>query len=470
MGIFGFHLWQLMGTKFAIGSDGYVYVIQTKSIVEQHRMHYGDVSLIYPFLVTIAFFVKNYILALKIAIALTLLFFSLGIYLLSIKIIGNKIISLFFAFFVALSPSLTFFAYQFPKNFFAITIFMFMVLAVLSKRWIVASILFFAGAISHRTVAVLSIFFVALTFLDVRRLKLLILFLSLAIGFILLLSLFFPGVLNLADLERFNDLLTSTISIFPVKFSKLMGLGFGDFYWNLEMMIFLILPIISILFLFKYRESKGAFFALTIFSLATVFPFYKFDAMSMGYRLWILSFPISVLLSIFVFERVKTKNIRVAMVVILAIISFSSLFNFSFLRFNPPYGFYKNIILKTKMILSQKDVQLVVAHKPIAEMMDFYLSRDVLPWKPEPSYNKKKCWRLVYDVELWEIEDILNIKIEKDQGEPIFMNYSIVREDIWEPFSDVVKAGDNRDLKKRVFSFNNPYKVRPAYLLRLKRK
>ena len=53
-----FHLSLNSKSNYPIGTDSYVYLVQTRSLIENHSLHYKDVSLIYPFYGIIYYFVQ----------------------------------------------------------------------------------------------------------------------------------------------------------------------------------------------------------------------------------------------------------------------------------------------------------------------------------------------------------------------------------------------------------------------------
>lgn len=266
-------------TGYANGTDGYVYLIQVKSILEGGRMHFRDSSLIYPFLSGLAFFLKDYLLSLKIGISLLTGFFTASLYYFGAISAHRRGAAVLAALLALMSPSVTFFACQFPKNFMAMVFFAFVI--IFFRRRSIGGVILFSllAFISHRLIAgVLLIFFFLIIFSS-RRYKIII---AAALSFIVILglvSILLPGTLHYSDLERFSGAFTPSFSFAPISFIRLLGTEYIHPVWIFEIfLLYLFILLLLSIQLFRFLRLKNhskIYFSLSVLSLVFVFPFFS---------------------------------------------------------------------------------------------------------------------------------------------------------------------------------------------------
>lgn len=201
---------------------------------------------------------------------------------------------------------------------------------------------------------------------------------------------------------------------------------------------------------------------LFLFLLFLTFPFYTFDLLGPAYRFFLAAMILS---SIFIPVLLNnTKRSYFITIVFLAVSAFSYK-SYAPEALDPPYMKYERVV-ENSMKHINNNVELVIAHKALAEFFTFNTGIDALPWKAEAEVDKSKIRRLAYGVTEKDLKfylkgvDSLFYKISSE--------YIFVDETIWQKFVEEVEASDDEYLKSIVKSWENPYKQRPQYLLRNK--
>ncbi|MBN1498937.1 MAG: hypothetical protein JW982_02170 [Spirochaetes bacterium] len=299
-----------------------------------------------------------------------------------------------------------------------------------------------------------------------------------------ILSFYSPGVFHITDLSRFRNVFQPAFQITPLGFMNILGSGKFPFIWKLELtavyfLLFVILAAFITVMIFRtasaFRRNEAAcknfnpaaLSGLLMFFILFVFPFFKMDAMGPGYRFYAAFLVFSPLLFVFIPGRILKSRLIFILPVSFTLLSFFSAAEFDFSSFNPPYEYYEKITLKSEEILGNRDCELVVAHKALAEIYTFTSGTDALPWKPEARFDTEKVWRICYGADDKMISFYTDAHIG---GEimPLDGKYSIVREDVWRKFLEVLKY-DRPDEYLSLQNWMNPYEVRPDFITK-KRK
>ncbi|MCP4134609.1 MAG: hypothetical protein GY754_26785 [bacterium] len=459
-------------TAYANGTDGYVYLFQVKSIIEKGKMHFSDTSLIYPYLTGIALVVKNYLVSLKIGIALLTGFFTVSLYYLALVLTGKRLVALTAAFISIFSPGISFFAMQFPKNFMGLVLFMFFLIFLVKRKPVFTLAAFGMVFITHRLMAGILLIYLFLSVILSRKYKFILVLGTVFIFCIAAVSIVLPGTLHLADLERLSGLLA--LKPQAAVYSFLQTIGTDKFHplWIVELVCCYTLACIGVVIAARWflkKKEQGRFYLIAaLIALFLVFPFYRFDIMGAAYRFYLVSIPLSMVLMIPLLEELEKRNSRIVYLFAggLAACFFVNYTAYKPALFDPPYSIYQQIADRTAARVKEKPNELLVAHKPLAEMIDFTHDLEVLPWKPEERFNKKRVWRVARDIKTWEMERFLQAEPPKETLLKVSAHYILVREDVWDGFAALVKKSDDEELRARVFSRYNPYVVRPAYLTR----
>lgn len=449
------------------GSDAFVYLVQARSLLELGTLHYPDFSIIHPLMACATLLPVSAITAYKIVCAFLFGFFIVSVYFAGKTISKGKNSALACSILCGASPLCLFFASQFPKQFFAMSFFVLFTSCV-SQRKIFFSILFFVLSLAtHRTAAGLCFGFIIIH-LAINRVpfKLLIaILLSITAGMTLLSLL--PGTLHIYDVQRFAGSFQKTFIPSPAAFAdifekdKIHPLLYINIWilYSLAIMIFLF-ALISFL---RKKKTDPYVLSMSILLALLLFPYFTVNGSSIGYRFLLSALSIAPV----AVPGIPIPRIKLIFPVIL-IYSIAGIFYVhgdNSARYAPPYGLYTKIVSRIETEIHDKDVQLIIAHRPLAEMIDYYLRKDALAWKPESRFDKTKTWRIAWGIENWEIERVTPKSIAP-APKIISPQYIIVREDRWNVFIQTINKRENPDLFYRAFSEQNPSKERPLFITR----
>jgi hypothetical protein len=456
----------LLQSNHPSGSDGYIYLVQIRSIIEEHRMHYPDISLIYPWFTAIALFTKNYLLAYKIGIAAMTSLMTVGVFLFLKR---SRKHAFLVSLWISLSPSVLFFASQFPKNFLAVAFFILMLVSFRARN-IPVFLLFFAAAfVTHRMTASLTLIFL-LSYILVSRKKIWIILLIITAGAaVLALLSFFPGTLHVSDLARLQGFITPSPQFAPFSFISLAGSENLHPILVAEIILSFAVAVSCVIRAGGSLAHKNPLpkmnTALLLCILLPYIPFLTFDAQGVAYRFFLAGVPLSFLLIPYAF-RIRRA---VPLIILANIMIFSGvlyLVTEKTDRYDPPYALYENLSRRIHDSIGKEKPELIIAHRPFAETIDYTLRADTLAWKPETRFDRRNVWRVAKGIELWEVERAL-AGYDRRLAKVLSAQYILVREDLWEKFVAASVKSEIEDLRGRILSDENPFKMRPEFVTRV---
>ncbi len=455
-----------MQTNYGNGWDTYFYLIQIKALLTEGSMHSNDISLIYPYLLLFKLVIPNYIMAYKFAIALLSGFYILSWYYIAKEMAINKnnlVNALFISAFVLFSPTITYMTSQFPKNLLGLVLFNFFLFFWLKgKKW--AIVLFFILTFfTHRLTAGIICIFILFHLLSKKR----FLYITIIAVVLITLSILLPGIIHFYDFERFKDAFSQTPQFAPVSFIKLLGIEKISYYWMVELLISIVTKIIGIFFIFRQNietKTKKFYLSIIIICIILIFPFYEFDINGPAFRFFLSFLCLTPIFLIFIIEKLN-EHLKITLLCIMLICSLFSFRTYSPEKFDPPYHTYNKITVNAISLLKNKSFDIVVAHKGLAEYFTFKTGIDVLPWQPENKYAIEKTWRITYGISLNDFKFYFNENLN-DSIKKLGIDYFILPETKWQKFKNLVKENDELDLLKTIYSDKNPYKIRPAYLMK----
>lgn len=468
-------------------------------------MHSADVSLIYPFMVLITLIFKNYILAYKIGSAILAGLYSISVFVFAKYVSKSIYISILLASYTFFSPTLTYIAAQFPKNLLGVIFLNFFLLSIAINKNILKAVFFILTFLTHRMTAGLSVIILSFDiFVETLHAKSLqkkwFLILAAVIASVIFISILSPGIIHISDLKRFEGIFTFIPQIAPVSFLKLMELDRVGILWCIEIFTLYLLLIILIFLciinksFFRHLFNGGGGLWIKgglLVCIILVFPFYKMELTGIGFRFFLVFYLIMPLLIIpflkmengkwkmingkktnliSLFSRLgcelcMSDKVRILFTICLLSASFFSVQEYDPKKYDPPYSLYKKIAIKTQQVLKLNDPELIIAHKSLAEMITFTTSIDALAWQPEYEIEENKLWRITYGIKNHEFKKYLN-KDEFKYLKRISLNYNLIREDCWQKFIKKVAIVNDIEVLNKIYSWENPYKKRPGYLLR----
>lgn len=460
---FAAHMSLLSKSPFPSGSDGYIFLVQARSLLEGKGLHYQDPSLFYLILTPLDA-VAGPVNALRISIAIISSMCAAGIFLLARadgRSVPEQVCATAWG---AFSPAGFFFCAQYPKQFLGVAFFILFMYSLRSRR-IVYAVLFLVGAIlSHRFSAALALIFIVPYFLRKigrgRAFRV-----ALLAGTVLLVSaaviVTVPGTLSLEDFSRL-ELNRITFPVPPiVSFAKLYSTADGIHPLVIIDAALSLLVILRVLLLIIRGKRLSAWtVSLSVSALILSVPLFSFAEGGAGYRLYLATFPLSI--ALFAGTGFPARRAAYAMIIVLisAGVIHSRIDDFG--KYDPPYGMYGNIALRTGSLIPQ-DTILVVAHRPLAETVDFILHIDTLAWRPESRFDRSRTWRIARDIDRWEITRSAGVSDNDKRIQELSARYLLVREDLWDSFLASIPR-DNTDLVSRATGPFNPSAVRPPFI------
>lgn len=458
---------RLADSIYPSGWDAYFYLIQVKAIVEEGEMHSPDYSPVYLLLKWIYYLCGNYELAFQHLCAGLGALFACFASTLSFRISKNSLLSLCIGIWCFASPSLAFFAANFPKNLLGIDFLLLLFVTTLGKNPISGSIAFFLTAIGHRMTAGLGLLFIGFRFISLRNLLLIVL----VGGILFTLSLVIPGLLHFSDLQRFGSSFSAIPQLPHLSFTNLLSLIETQPVWVVEILISLLLWIWTVFSLVvrplnlgeHYRWYRGIF----LLSLILFFPFLTIDVTSMGYRFFLTGILLTpVFLLGFLHHNGLPK--RILGFGLLLVLAAWGLRTIDTQQFDPDYSRYATISERVALNFAREKPELIIAHKGLAEVITFKTGIDALPWLPEYEIAPDRLYRIASEVSDFEIEAVLKRSLgPKTMKLGIF--YLLLPESDWQEFVDRVESrGTDEELLERIHQWQNPMEIRPAFLLRNK--
>lgn len=455
-------------TAYANGWDGYFYINQVRSFLEEGKMDVADSSLIYPLMIGVQLIIKNYILAYKITVSLLASTFCVLAYLLSLKWSGRNAVALIVGSFFLFSPHLTYFAAQYPKNLLGVILFTVLLYGSDARLKVIPLLLLALNFFGHRVTAIVSLAYMILSAAMKRMpgrmavMLLVFLFVFVVAGF------FLPGILNFFDSERLQGIFSYHPQFAPYAFVS----TFGDLIslWWLAEIVFCCLVFAAALILGAKALIKKTvdqrFTALVLTTALLIFPFFDWSMDAPGFRFLLIFLLLCPLFIVFLLKDARLKYVAPLSCTMLLFFSAFSYQSYDPSRHDPPYGLYS--MMSKELMASHEPCELIIAHKSLAEYVVYATGTDAMSWIPEYSIEKEKLWRIAAGVKDVQFSFYLSAE-ELKHIHRLSPSYSFVREDIWRKFISNVNKDGNEELIKDLTNWRNPDKVRPYFLLKNKR-
>lgn len=455
------HGYHLFGSVHPSGWDGYYYVMQIDSVLQHGQMQSSDYSLIYPFLLVFTLFTSNVIVVFKVGVLVLIAGFLVT---LALVFKGKPLIYLALLFIAAVfSPSLTYIAAQYSKNLLGLIFLVLYFKNYADRRYVWIVIFFGLTFFTHRMTAGIALLFFPLIFIKTRK-SILVLVLVGALALMLIGVTLFPGVLHLADFERFHGEFNLVPSFAPFAFLKTWDWSLS-IWWYAEVVIqvlslgLLTGSLIREKALFNINSLKPLLFWLFVLLW---FPFFKMDQGTIGYRFYLISLVLTPLLLFYAVESYRLK-FSTWILIPLAVMAISSFKSYDKDIFEPNWNKFNRVALKTIDELKSKKVDLVIAHQGMAELIIIYSEMDALNWSPSSELDFSKVWRLATGIEYYDLSKYLE---KKDLSEVvrIDLDYYLIREDVWKLWLEQVEVSQDNELLGRVRNPLNPERTLPNYL------
>lgn len=450
-------------SPFANGWDGYFYIIQIQSYIEQGVMHSSRHSLYYPLLILFHFFIDNYELTYQVVSASLVACFSLTVFHTSKALNPKSDMGYVVAALTLISPQLTFFGAQYAKNLMGVVCFLWLFIFLIKTQYFKVGLLFIINLFVHKLTAGLSIIITGLVIVlrkyKVQHLKILwlMLIISAVVVWVVLLLFGFDEferkgfALNLIPswpsssfINEFSDVLT------PLWYTEVVFLNF--------------LFVGSLVFLIISKLYNYKWIALLVILFGLSFPFLEWSVLGISFR----TLMVFLLVSNFLLNMISINLKPIASMIISGTIIFLSIYSirsYSAKKYDPPYGIYKHI--SEEVIRLKLESELIIVHKAFAEYFTFYTGVDALPWLPEYNIEKAKLWRIGTGLSLKSIDYFSGNNYDSTLVYKLSPNYFLIREDLWQAIQLNLQKEDI-ELYNKLRSWKNPYEIRPSYLLKNK--
>lgn len=457
---FALHYIHLSATPFANGWDGYYYLVQVKAWVEEGAMHSRDTSPVYALMRGVYHLCGDYVQAYKLTAAMLAAAFTAVSCLAARALSGRPLLGIATGLWTLGSPTLLYFAAGFPKNLLGMDLLVLGLYLGLRQRPLRMWIALVLAALSHRMTAALA--FILLLGRKLKARTALALLLAGAAGVALLALL--PGGLRPADLARFEGTLVRQPQLAPVSFPEMMGSEAFPRTWRLEMWLALgAILLLAVLHLGGKlpEESRKWRPALLLLMAILWFPFLKMDALGMGYRFFLAGL---LLAPICMAAALAHWNKAWLIIPLLAIGLLGPQGAFDATEFGPPHAEYNYLSERIGHFFEEKQPELLIGHKGLAEQVTFETGIDVLPWQPEYEVDSLKLWRISADIFRLDYKTYLSPQDFAEVYElPPY--HAILRETVWQRFVAAAQAAQDEELLGRIYDWVNPHEQRPAYLL-----
>ncbi len=461
------HFLRLSGSSYPSGWDAYFYLIQVKALIEEGAMHSPDASPIYVLLKWLYFICGDYEIAFQHLCAGLAGIFSFFLCALALRLSQNTLIGICLGLWCLASPSLAFFAANFPKNLLGVDFLLLLFFFSLGRGWVGSALAFLFTALSHRMTAGLGFLFMGFRILNLRTL----LFVLLGLAGILLVSLALPGLLHFSDLQRFEGSLDTNPQLPHLVFIQLLDLTHTQPIWVVEIVLSALLwfwALVTLIFRGNaYGEQFRFYRSLFLLCIVLFFPFLVVNVTSMGYRFFLTGMLIIPIFLVAVLDQAGWLA-RFCGAVFLVVFSVWGMKTIDTAQYDPDYEKYDWIVEQITVQFSGEDPELVIAHKGLAEVITYQTGIDALPWLPEYNIPPSQLYRIASEVSEFEIEAILNRPLGP-KSRQLGISYLLLPEADWQEFvAQVEENGQDEELLERIYQWQNPMEIRPSYLLRNK--
>ncbi len=452
----------LSKTEFANGWDSYFYLVQVKSYLEEGSMVSSRISLFYPFIICIKFFISDYVIAWKVSATITAALFPILVFHL-IKAFGKENNIAYVGIAIAvISPHLYYFTAQYTKNMFGVDmLFLFLIFLYRNKYyWILPGLIL--TILTHKLCGGLA--FISLIIwlvLNANKRLLIISGAGLIIGFTIMVLA--PIVFDVSDLYRQTNILTGNLQFTLLNF-------FSDFkgrlniLWKAEFVLSFVFAVASTILIF-YKKDKLRLLLIPVLILLLNLPFLNWELQGYSFRMFMLTPFFLPLLAAISIPTWFNKRISVIISLLILSLSYFSVKTYIPEKHDPPYKKYQIITHRLRNNEAFDKMELVIAHKALAEFIKFTTNKDAMSWLPEYEIDSTKLWRVAVIerpiLEFYQLPD------HKKSISRLAMNYVLLPEWHWQCILSGIKKNDSA-LYYEINNWQNPSSIRPDFMKKYK--
>ena len=435
---------EIFSVSYPNGWDGSFYEMQIFSWQEFGELHSENNALIYVILKAFSLILSpGY--AYKILAVFCSSFFCFLVYI-YIKKNTSHIIALLALALCLFSPFFIFNSHQFTKNILGLNFFL---LYLISNKSNGKTILFLALSFwAHKVAFAILILYIIVDL--IREMNSKLLWYLIIFCLIILCLNYIPGLPHVADLKRFSGEFSSFPVWQPVNFFKLYSFKSLNLSWWIYIIMF---HLTLIVVLVKTVKTKNANTLLTII-LALLIPIFNDESGGMGYRLFLNT---SILFVLLLPKIIQSKFVLYTLALLVIINIPFSFYSYKNEKFDPPMSTYKSIVSKIPKELTGN--VLIVAHKGIKEQIIMNTEYDALNWIPD-NIDSVNIYRVVTDI----TDEDINLFSVGSEWKKLYTGYYFTKENVWSAFLSSLDKYKRKEQLTKLKTWKNPYLKRPLYL------
>lgn len=463
----------LSQTPFANGWDAYYYLIQIRSWIEQGRMHSPEASLIYPLMRGIYALTGDYIMAYKLAASLLAGMFTAAAAVFSYRRVGHVHGAVLIGAWMLFSPMLTWFCAQHPKNLLGLVFLLAFWTLALEQDWryhigAVAALAacFFTHKMAFGLAAASAGAYAMARMLEKVPIRIAAVFglMAVLLTMQLLMRVDANALIPWVEWERFGGELQPRIQFSWWSYWS-EGSEAGRLSWWAKIELLFVLPTFVLPLIYWGKPERRADIALYILFTWLFFPFLRWESSGLAWRLFSVAVLLAPLTLQTLFVRLPVSAERLSWACIVA--AFFAWKSYIPPKHDPPYARYAKVSDKAMRALNGRPVELMIAHNSLAEFITWRTNVDVLPWIPEYDIPPDRLWRISAGLQPSELRRRIP---PGDTVHPLAYGYCLLRERAWQAARRHAEENNDILFLEKTSDWKNPYRTRPAYLLRRKKQ
>ena len=435
---------EIFSVSYPNGWDGFFYEMQIFSWQEFGKLHSENNALIYFILKAFSLiFSPAYSYKILAVLCSSVFCFLVYIY---IKKNTSQIIALLGLALCLFSPFFIFNSHQFTKNILGLNFFL---LYLISNKSNGKTIIFLALSFwAHKVAFAILVLYIIVDLIRKKNSKLLW---YLIIFCIIILGLsYIPGLPQVADLKRFSGEFSSSPVWQPINFFKLYSFKGLNLSWWIYIIIFHLTLIVVLVKTVKTKKTN----TLLLLILALLIPIFNEESGGMGYRLFLNT---SILFVLLLPNIIQSKLVLYTLALLVIINIPFSFYSYKNEKFDPPINTYKSIVSKIPKQLSGN--VLIVAHKGIKEQIIMNTEYDALNWIPN-NIDSINIYRVVTDIN----DEDINLFSEGSEWKKLYTGYYFTKENVWSEFLLSLDKYKRNEQLTKLKTWKNPYLKRPSFL------
>ena len=452
-----FRYWAMCTTELGTGPDAYFYVEQTRAIVENFTMAFGDLSLVYLPFAFFGSFTEDYLTAVKMGSA-----FISGIFLFTLFLAAKQntlkhLVPLVIITYGLFSPDITFLAGHYPKALLGLAGANLFIAAIGTKdiRWALPAFMI-NQLIFPLTGWIVFAFFVF--FLLSRKKFQWVPFVGLVM---VVSSLLIPRFFVLYSIQGTHEQLALAYTFHPMRYLEYVGSGSFPLFSGIETILLLLVlcysAIVSLSGRLEEHPQRRMFYYLTGVAVILLFPLFNTESPRIGIA---CSLVLAFCIPLFILPlRSFHSNIKWGLIITFTALSFFSWKSYNPAKLNPEYTEYLALCKKLEADPEIKKSELLIAKNPLCYFISYHTTIRSRPWiEGTELYLPGMLLRISLDINKDEVLPLLN-EVDHDKIKSIHPGFLLWEEIVWKNLREKARVVGNADLENKMVSENNPYQT-----------